>query len=447
MRSFALLAALMGSALAAPYTHIANTKRAVENKPTKITKGPSKVMVTKDNTLNGTFTGDKAMTVSATKTQANERPLNLELINNLGDNVNAYISGADSEGKVFFLSAEAQLIYPSSGGSAEPKKVEEAIAIPMGAVGETFEITVPISFDSGRIYFVQDGELEFFMVATDGGDGLVQPSIHNEGDSARDLNWGWSELTHTAEGVVWSNISYVDFVGLILSMTLTDQDGSVQEVIGLGPDAVGAVCEDLIAQGEADGMPWGASCIEGPNGPLRVLALQDAEGFDDYFTEYVDEVWEKYTNEPLTINTQNGNATTQCQVVDNFLECEGDNRGYPKPEAFDIWGCNTGPFNAQPGTDNPIHLAVVPRLCAAFVRSTLTLDGGNVQPGLPDTEYYTMDPTHHYSRIVHEHEIDGKGYAFPYDDVNPDASEDAAGLITSGNHQTLTFHIGGKANA
>ncbi|KAJ4301966.1 hypothetical protein N0V88_002096 [Collariella sp. IMI 366227] len=40
-------------------------------------------------------------------------------------------------------------------------------------------------------------------------------------------------------------------------------------------------------------------------------------------------------------------------------------------------------------------------------------------PSGPET-FYRCDPTNHYSRIVHECNLDGKGYAFAYDDVQPD---------------------------
>lgn len=87
----------------------------------------------------------------------------------------------------------------------------------------------------------------------------------------------------------------------------------------------------------------------------------------------------------------------------------------------------------------------MPRLCAAIVRTTLLVAGGEFQPGPSAEEYYTVNPTSHYSRVIHENEVDGKGYAFPYDDVNPSGSEDAAGLVSSGNPETLVFYIGGAA--
>ena len=145
------------------------------------------------------------------------------------------------------------------------------------------------------------------------------------------------------------------------------------------------------------------------------------------------------------IDTQNGDiGDVACRVHGELLECEGDNRGYAKPKAVDIWGCNSGPFAIKEG-DNEVHKPVVPRLCAAFQRTTLLLETGQRQPG-PDTSlYYTADPTNHYSRIVHLREADNRGYTFAYDDVDLDGSGDQAGLVNSPNPEFLKFYVGGSA--
>lgn len=349
MRSFAFIAGLVGTALAAPYAHIGAIHRRAEpeNKYTIVKPGGvDDVIVDEDNTLNGTFhTADTFRVAAAEIQDPVPGNLPLHLVNNLGgDNLNCYISGLDSDGRVVFLGGDGTLIYPSSGGSDIPVPITENIAIPMPPQGETFEITLPIAMSSGRVYFSQ-GELQFFMVFIGSGDGLVQPSINNIQDPSAGLNWGFVELTLTTEGVIWANISYVDFVGLIMSMTLRNLDGSTQEVIGLPGNAVGTVCEQLLAQGNADSRPWGAMCIAAADGtPLRVLSPEDYEtveqgGFDDYWTAYVDEAWAHYSSTPLTIDTQNADiGSVACQVNGDLLECEGDNRGYPKPVAEDIWG-------------------------------------------------------------------------------------------------------------
>ncbi|KAF4119310.1 hydrolase [Geosmithia morbida] len=459
MRLASTVAALAAVTSAAPFANMASTdKRAVsatansnDDFTTIDASLPSKVIVTKENTLNST--AEPSGSGEPTKVDAAEAQddvsIPLRLVNNLaGDGVNAYISGTDPDGKVFFLGSDGSLIYPSAGGAVEPVLIADAIAIAMPARGEELRITVPTSFASGRIYFVQ-GELDFFMVTSDlGTDALVQPTVSNLRDPSVDLSWGFVEMTLTDAGEIWANLSFVDFVGLVLSMTLSSADNTTQQVVGLPGDAVQTLCDALEAQGDSDGLPWGGMCIRGADGsPLRVVSPTDYESiqpgrFDGYWSAYVDDVWQTYSAEPLTVDTQDGGTVT-CRVDGDELRCDGDNRGYVKPTAVDIWGCNSGPFAIIDG-DNDVHKAVVPRLCAAFVRATLTIDGGNTQPGPEADRYYSTDPTNHYSRIIHENEVDGKGYAFAYDDVNPSGSDDAAGLVNSANPSELVFYIGGQ---
>ncbi|RFU77496.1 glycoside hydrolase family 64 [Trichoderma arundinaceum] len=446
MRSLALLTALLGAVSAAPSVF----HRAVAS-PFSIARpgGVDDVVVTEDNTLNGTYHSQHTTAVSgdSIKARALGGSLPVQLVNNFGGGqVNAYISGLDSDNRVVFITASGGLVYPSSGGSGVPVPINSPIAIPLPSRGNSITVTIPIVITSARIYF-SEGSLQFFMVKIPNGDGLVQPSPTNLADPSAGINWGFVELSYTSGLALYANISYVDFVGMILSMSLTVRDGSgTQTTKGLNSAAVSQVCQGLVQQSSRDGYPWSSMCIANSAGtPIRALSPGDysainSGAFQNYWNSYVDQVWSRYTSSPLTINTQSvGNVN--CQVSGNTLNCNGDNRGYSKPSAGDIWGCNSGPFAIQ-GGDNAIHAAVVPRLCAAFVRSTLLIAGGNVQPGVSQSQYYTVSPTNHYSRLVHQFEVDGRGYAFPYDDVNPDGSENASGTLASGAPGTLTIYVG-----
>lgn len=435
--------ALLGVATAAPSIDIRNTGKFTVAHPGKVRD----MQVTKDNTLNGTYHGDSSR-VHKPKIAAAAANMPFEFVNNFGGGqVNAYVVGKDTQERVVFLAADGSLVYPSSGGSTVPTEVKENVKIPIPAQGESFKIELPIPMHSGRIYFAE-GELTFAMVKTDTGDGLVQPSVTDLQDPSAGLNWGFVELTFNPDGSIYANISYVDFVGMILSMSLSTNDGTATQVTkGLDPEAVTEICNGLNDQGNADGRPWSKMCIADANSnPLRVLSptdytVIDSTSFEDYWNDYVDQAWTKYSSEALTINTQSEAGNVDCQVSGDELSCPGDNRGYSKPTAKDIWGCDSGPFGKK-DEDNAVHLAVIPRLCAAFVRSTLLMDGGNVQPSLSSSSYYTNDPTNHYSRLIHEHEVDGKGYAFAYDDVNPDGNENASGVVSSGSPGVLSVYIG-----
>lgn len=406
--------------------------------------------ITEDNTINGTavlhpnITATSSTKLESLKVDTASGTLALSFYNNLGPNANAYITGKDVNNLVVILQPDGTFFYPSTS-SVTPVAVTQSIAIPLGAQGSSTTFTIPAYLSSARVYFA-DGDIQFFVVYAGGATQLVEPSAVNPSDPSADVNWGFVELTWTSSGV-FANISYVDFVGLPLGMSLTGTDGGVQSAAGLVAGSAQKVCDDLIAQQAIDGAPWSSLCeIDSAGNALRVLAPIDwisitPGGFGDYWTDYIDQVWSQYTSTPLTIDTQESYGQVDCQVSGDVLQCTGDNRSYAKPDAGDIFGCNSGPFGII-ATDNDLHRAIVPRLCAAFNRSTLLLSGGNVQPSLPSTSYYTTSPTNHYSRIVHQYEVAGTGYAFSYDDVNP-SGENQSGAVSTGSPTMLSITVGG----
>ncbi|KAG4219496.1 hypothetical protein PC116_g32024, partial [Phytophthora cactorum] len=214
----------------------------------------------------------------------------------------------------------------------------------MGPQGETTEFTLPDYISSGRIW-VAEGELQFFAVAAaDGTSQLVEPAAANPSDPSAGVNWGFVELTNTEEGGIYANISFVDFVGLVMGMTLTLASGETQEVKGLQQDSLATICQELRDQAAADGQPWDKLCVTDANGkPLRILAPNLYQSIDplaqvDYYNDYIEQVWQKYTNEDLVINTQSGAGNVPCRVTGDEITCAGDNRGYPRPAVADIWG-------------------------------------------------------------------------------------------------------------
>lgn len=418
--------------------------------------GVKNIVISKENTLNGSYHSEKAFIVHKHSHRSlAAAPLRtkfpLKLVNNRsGVKINAYITGLDSDNRIVFVTRDNRLIYPTSGGSGVPVPINEDIGIPLGTQpGSTLEVTLPVALTSGRVYFAE-GKLNFFMVKTPVGDGLVQPSAANNEDPSAGINWGFVEMTYTKDDDVYANISYVDFVGTILSMALNLRSGISKIVTrGLGPGSVAKICNGLSAQSSKDSFPWSGLCVADAAGrPLRVVSpnyytISNPQGFARYWSQYIDQVWKKYSTSKLTIDTQTPAGKVECQVKKGLLYCGGgDNRPYTKPTAADIWSCNSGPFLVQ-GGDSPVHVAVIPRLCAAFVRSTLLLRGGNVQPSLPAASYYQHPTTHHYSRLVHEFEVDNKGYAFPYDDVNPNNAPDASGLLVANKPKSMSIYVGG----
>ncbi|KAI0538543.1 hypothetical protein GGR58DRAFT_290512 [Xylaria digitata] len=397
------------------------------------------IVISEHNTINST---------SKVEAAEGNNPLQIEIVNNFSENqMYLYITGQDTNGVACMVDADGNLFYPDAGGSEIPVPVQGNIKTELGGMGSTTTFTVPEFLISSRIW-VSEGELQFFtsVNAETGRTALVEPSVANPEDPSASIKWGFVEF-NWENGTIYANITYVDWVGIAMGMALTLSTGEVQTVKGLVAGAVQNICDDLNTQNGADSAGWDKLCMKSESGEaLRVLSPNlyldlDPSWQSEYYNGYIDEVWSKYANEDLIINTQNDAGNVACRVSDDQLSCNGDNRAYPKPIIGDIYGCNTGPFAIIDG-DNDVHKAVVPRLCAAFHRSTLLLDGGNVQPSLPAESYYTADPTSHYSRIVHVYEEDNIGYAFSYDDINPEG-ENASGTVAGDNPTLLKVTVGG----
>ncbi|KZZ95826.1 glycoside hydrolase family 64 protein [Moelleriella libera RCEF 2490] len=427
------------------------------------------IIVTSENTLNGTFHhGTEAHAANKFVADA-AGSFPFEFVNRFkqssGGQVKAYISGFDSEQKIVFIRADGSSFFPASRGSQIPVEVDNSqIAIDLPGSDQTLRVSIPSAIHSGRIYF-SEGPLKFFMVKIPGGDGLVQPSVANPSDPNAETNWGFIEFTYNPDGSIWTNLSYVDFAGLLLGMSLSDRDDRVQAAEGLSVGAVSEICKGLAQQERQDGRRWSAMCVTNRAGvPVRVLSPNiystiRAADFEDYWQSYVDSVWRQYRRKTLSVAVSmaaagagarsaphvEGAALIKCGVEDDSLmTCGASSFRYEKPTAQDIWGCDSGPF-ARRNSDDPVHLALIARLCAAFVRSTLLLNGGDLEPNRYTSNlYYTSNPTNHYSRLVHQHEVDGRGYAFPYDDVNV-SGEDASGTLTSPRPKSLTVYFGGAA--
>lgn len=195
-----------------------------------------------------------------------------------------------------------------------------------------------------------------------------------------------------------------------------------------------------------------------PNGRLlRILSpstytASHPAAFADYWTKYTSDLYRHFANHTLTVDTQSayGRVTCRSDTTSNataspFVICEGDETGYDLPSAGDIFSCNTGPFTI--GDADEVRMAVVPRLCAAFNRATFLSKGGDFQPGPSVDEYYAANaPKNWYSATVHKHQIDGKGYAFAYDDVTPTDGFDVAGIVSDcrqGSAYLLRVFVGG----
>lgn len=268
---------------------------------------------------------------------------------------------------------------------------------------------------------------------------MLNPSDPNHG-----VNFGFAEFTLNDEQL-YANISYVDFVPRIpIAISLQQASGASQQVAGMRPDGLDQLADSLRAQAEKDGRPWDKLIVNENGQNLRILNATHGNAvgadFSGYFEPLVDEAWDKYSSCKCHIDTQAGPGTLDGHITSSGkLRIGGEE--FDKPTTADILGCNSGPFTTG---SSPERNAIIPRLAAAFVRSSITATEKHPSP--PDT-FYTREPTNHYARLVHEVNVDGKGYAFAYDDVQPDEGDDQSGKVNAGDPKLFIVSVGGKSVA
>lgn len=402
--------------------------------------------------------------------------LTIQLINQTtSPNVHAFITGLAIQHNMarVFLKADGKTLYypesPPQGQILQP--LTEDCAIPLGAPGNTVTVTIP-QIAGGRIWFSAEKQLTFLRNpgGPGGGAALVEPSVLNPSDPNADVDFAFCEFTLNNDQL-FANISYVDFVPrLPIALTLQTQGGAVQHVSGMAPDGLERVCAGLRAQAAKDGRPWDKLVVQakGEERPLRVLnpTHGNAVGasFDGYFEPLVDAAWKKYAQQEekahhglrmrlplmgkgpdtqaqavLRINTQAAPGVLDGSVPSGSNDLIIGGEAFGRPTTADILGCNSGPFTTGP---SPKRNAIIPRLAAAFQRGCICEVGEH--PSHPET-FYKCDPTNHYSRIVHECNLDGKGYAFAYDDVQPDGGADQSGKVNAGDPKVWIIAVGGGA--
>ena len=236
----------------------------------------------------------------------------------------------------------------------------------------------------------------------------MEPSIFNPSDPNSDTNFGFCEFTYNS-WELFINISYVDFVSAVpIALTVQDGSGASRHVSGMKANGLEQVCQGLKDQTAKDGRRWSSLIVKSKDGQnLRALSpnsgiLLNPSWFKTYWDDYINQgesknaiqlacypadaisVWNRYSSQPLTINTQASYGNVDGKVKNNALSYSNDTITFQRPTARDIFGCSTGPFAT--GSNGETN-AIIPRLAAAFNRSTLLLS--SQQPnGVAPGQYY-----------------------------------------------------------
>ncbi|KAL8957536.1 MAG: hypothetical protein Q9193_005218 [Seirophora villosa] len=375
--------------------------------------------------------------------------LDIQLRNNTtSSKVFASITGLalDRNNALFLLQSDGRTPYFPVQPGADQTPLGQNCAIPLGQPGSTVSITVP-HLAGSRIYFSIGEPLKFLLNRGGNGAALVAPSISNPTDPNFNIQWSFCEFTFDPSQL-FCNITYVDFVSMAISLSLTEQSGNTQQVTGFGINGLSTIAENLRSQAAFDRQPWD-SLIYAPDGRIiRILSPNNAmignpSLFAGYYEQYVDQMWLKYISDTLSIDTQNGNWGVRRGKVERsnlltFPNPNGQPYTFAKPSTADVFSCSTGPFNLPNNEQGNIGA----RIAAGLNRSTVLTS--NLQPGGSPAEYYRgPGPTNHYSRIVHAVNEDGLGYTFPYDDVTPANGRDQSGKVADRSPRSFTVTVGG----
>jgi hypothetical protein len=309
-----------------------------------------------------------------------------------------------------------------AGGEPPIPAPDASIAGP----GAGQSVTIQLPKFSGRIYYSYDQKL-VFKLATGG---LVQPAVQNPSDPNRNILFNWSEYTLNDAGL-WLNSTQVDMFSAPDSVGVKRADGTIATTGQLKAGGYTAVLDALRAQ------PGGwANLIQTDPGGAVLRALSPGHGIETgalpntIMDDYVNRVWAKYSTDTLTVTPfadQPGTkyvGRTSGNVM-NFTDGSGAIvTTFQKPDADSIFGC----YKLLDAPNDLVRGPISRTLCAGFNRSNLLADAN--QPDTNPGDFYQDAVTNYYARAIHAQMVDGKAYAFAFDDVGNFES-----LVNDGNPQ------------
>ncbi|WIM95214.1 beta-1,3-glucanase family protein [Actinoplanes oblitus] len=327
-----------------------------------------------------------------------------------GDAVHLYVLGVNLDtGKLGYVD-KAGTFTAWTGGAAVPVSAPD-VSIPGPATGASTTIRVPRNI-SGRLYFSFGRKLDFRLTTN----GVVQPAPWAGGDPNHDILFDWSEFTVNASGL-WLNSSQVDMFAVPHIVSVTGGSGvtsATGEVRANGRQRV----IDAVKASPA----FAKSVVTRADGTvLRVLAPGKAADAGlmsaTYLDSYIASAWAAYARKDLIVTpfTDRPDVRYVGRTNGDVMSfTDGGGRtvaSFTKPSTANVWGCD----GALGAPNDQVVGPIARTLCAALQRTTLgRLD---VQPSGTAADFYQGDPANLYAKVIHRNMVDGKAYAFAFDDV------------------------------
>ncbi|MGK5680332.1 glycoside hydrolase family 64 protein [Actinoplanes sp. URMC 104] len=346
-----------------------------------------------------------------------------------GEAVYLYVIGIQlSSGRLGYVN-QAGAFSPWTGGALPPAPAPD-VSIPAAGNGGSTTIQFPRGF-SGRVYFSLGEKLKFFLTP----DGLVQPAPWASGDANENILFDWSEFTYNDAGL-WLNSSQVDMFAVPHAVSVTGASGATKRTGDLVANG-----RDTIINTIRGTSGWANTVRTRSDGTvLRVLAPGKAAGAgllsSTYLDPYIASAWNAYTGKTLTVvpfgdqpNTRYFGRTSG--NVMRFTNSAGaEVASFNRPSSASVWGCD----GDLPAPNDQVVGPISRTLCAALNRGTLgTID---TQPSTNPADFYRNNPTNVYAKVIHANMVDGKAYAFAFDDVGAFES-----LVHDGDPRSAGIHL------
>ena len=302
--------------------------------------------------------------------------------------------------------------WPAGGNPPTPAP-DASIAGPTNG----HSLTIRLPKFSGRVYFSYGQKLNFFVTTG----GLVQPAVQNPSDPNSKILFNWTEYTLNDSGI-WINSTQVDMFSAPYAVSTQGAQGT-QTTGHLKTDGYAAVFSALrSAPGGYGGLIQTAS----DGSVLRALAPGHGIGAGlisaSVMSDYINRVWTYYASHTMVVTpfgdqpslVYNGRVSGN---VMNFTNSSGAVvTSFQKPDSDSVFGC----YNLLDAPNDLVRGPISRTLCAGYNRTTL-LTSTNQPYNVPSAFYQDAD-TNFYAKAVHAQMIDGKAYAFAFDDVGNNES-------------------------
>ncbi|MFR3835990.1 MAG: beta-1,3-glucanase family protein [Eubacterium sp.] len=262
---------------------------------------------------------------------------------------------------------------------------------------------------SGRMY-LSYGKPVYVTFNTDanGNAGYAGPDLNNPSDVNANTLFEFAEFTIEGKSY-WGNTTRVDYFCFPMITRLVGN-----ALYGTYDKTVGDIgTRDEIFSAFKNNAPEAFKTLVRDDRIIAPCKLTFGEGkqYANYFDNYINEFWTKYSNEDLRFSSETGSFVGRVEGNRMKFTRDNDSNVYyiDKPTTQDMLE-GRGAFDRG----NGVEKAIEAQLCAAFNRGVATE---------PDkwyivSEYYKKSPSNYYAGFFHEHSVCGLAYGFCYDDVN-----------------------------